>query len=741
MPARGAALLLTAVLLLATGWVGSADAEIWIDPEPALSWQDTLACRLVVVAKYESHRDKELVLRVVEVLKGKADPAQPLTVKLEHLYSIETRPVGWEAFRKAEDDGIPRLCYKQQIINPGDLVPMPVRSDSRQPAIYFFRDAAKPTLRVSGQVQSPYFQKGWQQALDGKPMELLFRLSQHVNSELAREALEELGKSRDPACLDQLFEWNMNPAPEGTVAVFEPVTWLARLGDHEGDIYDRALTPLSSAAPGRNEYRFAMLGLLTAIANKLRAWDDLPRLLNGKYPPSIRQAALAGLRRIPKREAAQLALDSLSVPELADHAAWAVIQQLLGDDDYRFGKYRGLGDDIWLMDAIRAALRDDGVPESAKKIIRGHLSHRLAPPEPLDLEAYRRNVLDPQDRTYHGWADGETANMHRRANELCDPRIVPILVEALDKNPRAAAHDSYALPEILSHYATICPRSLRKELEAREIPARLAAAPRHERNHKIRQMMEAVGLWAPDDRTVWQDEIKQCFDLAREVRSGKPEQLEALFAITDKLFTKQRGYAALPALLECDSPVARERFLAYINKAKEGRVSQWNRERYYGELTSIVYTLHPRQREMHGEIVVELLQAPSLRLRAAGVESLQSAWQCDFDFDPAALEAERTKKLADIEPLLERLATASEPQARVILLARAGVSVVGEPNESWLPTLVEAAGQAGNAAPHALRLIETIVVEERARKFAHFPPEQRQRALKAYLQDMGKLEK
>jgi hypothetical protein len=673
------------------------------------------------------------------VLQGKHDPKQPLAVRLEHLYSIETRPVGWEASRKKEDDGIPRLCYKQQLMNPGSLVPMPVRSDARQPAIYFFRDAERPALKVQGQVQAPDFLKGWQQALSGKPMDLLFRLTQHVDSELSREALEELGKSRDPACLDQLFEWTMNPPAEGTVAFFEPVTWLVRLGDHQGDIYDRALAPLASSAPGKNEYRFWMLGSLAAKIDDRRAWNDLPPLLSEKYEISVRQGALAGLQRIPKREAAQLALDLLIVSELADRAAGALIHQLQGDDDYRFGTYRGLGDDDWLLDAIRAALKDDRVPESAKKLIGGHLSHRLTPPEPLDLEVYRRNLLDPQDRTYHGWADGETANMHRRAKELCDPLIVPILVEALDTNPHAAGHHSYALPEVLCHYATICPRTVRKELEGRKLPARLAVTPFGERNHKVREVMELAGIWMPESR-VHAPEIDQCFELSQEVRGGKTEQLEELLAITDKLFARRQGFAAFPSLLECGSPVARERFLAYVHKAKEkGRISQWTRDRHHDELTSILYALHPNHREMHREIVVELLQSKSLSIRQAGAEALLSAWQCDFDFDPLDLEAVRTKKLAEIEPVLAKIASASEPQARVILLARAGVVVVGEPNESWLPTLVEAAGHAGNAAPHALRLVETIVGQKRAREFQHFPPEQRKRALRAYLQDMGKL--
>ena len=737
MSARHHACLWTVVLPLWMACVTSASGELWLDPAPPLTWADTLACPLVVVAQYESHEDDLLVLNVMEVLRGKHDPAQPLVVRLEHLYSIETRPVGWEADPKKGDDGTPRLCYKQQLHNPGSLVPMALRSDARQPAIYFFRDAERPALKVRGQVHSPHFVKGWEQALSGKPMDLLFRLTQPVSSELSREALEELGKSRDPACLDQLFEWIVTPPPEGTVAAFAPVTWLARLGDHQGDIYGRALAPLASSAPGKNEYRFWALGSLAAKADKDRAGNDLPPLLSESYGISVRRGALAGLGRVPQREAAQLALDSLIVPELADGAAWVVIHQLQGDDDYRLGKYRGLGDDEWLLDAIRAALKDDRVSESAKDGIHGHLSSRLTPPEPLDLETYRRNVLDPQDRTYHGWADGATAEMHRRAKELCDPSIIPILVEALDVNPRAAAHRSYALPEVLCHYATICPRTVRKELEERKLPARLAPTPFGERNYKVREVMEMAGIWMPEGRR-YVPEIDQCFELAQKVRGGNSEQLESLFAIADTLFARRQGYEAFPSLLECGSPAARERFLAYIDKAKEGSVSQWTHERHYFELTSILYELHPNHRETHREIVVELLQSESVSLRRAGAEALWSAWQCDFDFDPLDLEAERTRKLAEIKPVLAQIASASEPQARVILLARAGFVVAGEPNESWLPTLVEAAGDAGHAAPHALRLVETIVGEKRARMFQHFPPPQRQRALRAYLQDMGK---
>ncbi len=744
MIARAAATSFVALLFSLSNLTAPAHAELWLDPEPALTWQDMLACPLAVVAKYESHKDNELVLRVVDVLKGKPDPAQPLIVKLEHLYSIETRKTGWEALgdRKAEDDGIPRLCYKTQIVNPGDLVPMPVRSDARQPAIYFFRDATRPVLRVSGQVQSPHFQKDWQQALDGKPMDLLFRLTQQVSSDLAREALEELGKSRDPQCLDQLFECVLNRLPDADLRGFDPTPLLVRLGDQGGDIYGRAAKLITSAAPGQNEYRFGSLALIMAITDPDQAWLDLSRLAKESDAVAVKKGVLSGIGRIARRDAAQLALESLREPDLAQTAYYAVLGLLQGESHYRYPRFPGFAthsDQKWLRDEFAKAGGDERVPERTRKDIGTVLAYLPGRHIQADLPALRTLLLNKDSAIYRGQIERESENVLRQATEACDPAVIPIVVEALHSVPGAAGNHSYSLAELAFHYATICPRALRRELEARDIPARLAAASRFEQNHKIRETMEAVGIWMPDHRTLAQGEIEQCFELAKEVRNGKPEQLETLFIVTDKLFTKQQGYTAIGALLECDSPVAKQRFLAYIDKAKEGRVGRLTGERYYGQLTSILYTLHPSHRDMHREIVVELLQSKSLSMRKAGAESLLSAWQCDFDFDPVDLEAGRTRRLAEIEPVLAQIASASEQQARVILLARAGVAVVGEPNESWLPALVEAVGQPGNAAPHALRLVETIVGEERARKFAHFPPEQRKRALRAYLQDMGKL--
>ena len=741
MSARHHACLWTVVLPLWMACITSASGELWLDPTPPLTWEDTLACPLVVVAQYESHEDDLLVLNVMEVLRGKHDPAQPLVVRLEHLYSIETRPVGWEADPKKGDDGTPRLCYKQQLRNPGSLVPMALRSDARQPAIYFFRDAERPVLKVRGQVHSPHFVKGWEQALSGKPMDLLFRLTQPVSSELSREALEELGKSRDPACLDQLFEWVLNRLPEPDLRGFDAAPLLARLGDQGGDVYDRAVKLIESTALGENEYRFGSLATIMAVVDRDRSWVDLSKLAKESDSVDVKKGALAGIGRLARRDAVELVLECLRDPELAQAAYWAIHGFIYGRSPDEYPRYSGIveeKDRQWFLDELAKAGGDDRVPAKTRQDIQAYFTHFPRGPIKADLTALRTLLMNREADIYRGRIDRDSNRILRLAKEACDPAVVPIVAEALQSVPGASGNQSYSLPELASYYATICPRALRRELEERKLPARLAAAPFGQRNYKLREVMELAGLWMPEGR-VHTPAINECFRLAQEVRGGKTEQLEELLAITDRLFAQRQGYAALASLLNSGAPAARERFLAYIDKAKEESVSQWSHERHYFELTSILYELHPNHRETHREIVVELLQSESVSLRRAGAEALWSAWQCDFDFDPLDLEAERTRKLAEIKPVLAQIASASEPQARVILLARAGFVVAGEPNESWLPTLVEAAGDAGHAAPHALRLVETIVGEKRARMFQHFAPPQRQRALRAYLQDMGKL--
>ena len=171
----------------------------------------------------------DVSLKVIDVLKGTAQRGQLLTAKLEHLYTVEASHVGWDALVKRDmpPDGVPKLCYKQQLMNPGDLVPLPLLEDGANQRFTFFPARLHRRLKKLGQIQSVQQQLGWQQALDGRPINLLFRLTQGINTDLARDALEELGKTGDPACLDQLFAWLVNPDLRQQFRAFQSTPILA----------------------------------------------------------------------------------------------------------------------------------------------------------------------------------------------------------------------------------------------------------------------------------------------------------------------------------------------------------------------------------------------------------------------------------------------------------------------------------------------------------------------------------
>ena len=189
-----------------------ARAELYIDPEPPMSYAEMQQCELVFVGHYEGHALNSLSLKVQEVLHGGVKADSVVVVKLEHNYCLETRPA--DGFRKHPEDGIPRLCYKQQLINPGDLEPVQVTPDAREPSLYFLPKASRPALVRRLQVQPVDLFWGWRDVLAGKPAPLGFRLMQSNDDLLAREALEELAVSRDADVLALVFERLCNAGSE-----------------------------------------------------------------------------------------------------------------------------------------------------------------------------------------------------------------------------------------------------------------------------------------------------------------------------------------------------------------------------------------------------------------------------------------------------------------------------------------------------------------------------------------------
>jgi len=207
-----------------------------------MRWDKMLAAELVVVAKYEKHEGKSLSLRVDSVLKGKnVKPGDVITVALAGKYSVEDKLRLWGEVGP-EQPGGPWLCYLKQIMNPGDLVPVNIIPDIRQPEVYFLPSETAPELSMPGQVQAAVLADGWRQAVQGKPMDLLFRLVQQVNPHLHDEAMEELAWTRDPKVLSALIGWAIDPPPEGTwqhgACMMIPAEGiLEAVGDHEGDVY------------------------------------------------------------------------------------------------------------------------------------------------------------------------------------------------------------------------------------------------------------------------------------------------------------------------------------------------------------------------------------------------------------------------------------------------------------------------------------------------------------------------
>ncbi len=72
--------LVSAVLLLLALAAPARAARI-IDEEPAMTWGDLLACKLVVVGKYASHKAGVLSLKVQRILKTPSAPGEAAPVK------------------------------------------------------------------------------------------------------------------------------------------------------------------------------------------------------------------------------------------------------------------------------------------------------------------------------------------------------------------------------------------------------------------------------------------------------------------------------------------------------------------------------------------------------------------------------------------------------------------------------------------------------------------------------------
>src|SRR5205823_6142180 len=128
----------------------------------------------------------------------------------------------------------------------------------------------------------PEWRDGWKQALTGQRSSLPFRLTLDPKSELYKEALAELFRTRDAAGIARLLTalgeaYNQAPVAERI---------LRALGDRRGDLYEPALKLLKGLKieSGPEEWLAARLARLLARADSKRAHGDFVALLKRGSP-------------------------------------------------------------------------------------------------------------------------------------------------------------------------------------------------------------------------------------------------------------------------------------------------------------------------------------------------------------------------------------------------------------------------------------------------------------------------
>ncbi|MEM7013536.1 MAG: hypothetical protein AAF585_18845, partial [Verrucomicrobiota bacterium] len=350
-----------------SAWIPAClGAAIISDPEPTMNWEELRDSELVFVAVYKSHQGEPdfdydrghqgqtAKLEIVRSLKGELADGDTLTLPLENWYNLQTKQVGsWFMRDDAKDDGIPRLCYMHQPINPGGLTPNVIIPDLREPHLFFVRNASDPKLRQLGQVRTLRLEAGWNSLVNGQEPSQEFLIIQQVNHTIHLEALQRLERKRDPMLLDQLFAsipwlsdqpgaWGFGPSYQA----FE------KIGDVDGDVYNRALVELAKylqvspysrflgnesdpdirvkAIEERNAQQAAeSLTIILAQANSKRAVEDAQRWLDSESATQRHWAAKI-LGSAMTRDAMRYALDLCQEPETAAYGLSAV-KNLMSD--------------------------------------------------------------------------------------------------------------------------------------------------------------------------------------------------------------------------------------------------------------------------------------------------------------------------------------------------------------------------------------------------------------------------
>ena len=309
---------------------------------PSMTWDDLLACKLVVVGRYDSHKAGNMSIKVERVLRSPANEVvkvgDVIEVSLEHWWTVETGPVGFNAMEQdAKGDGKPRLCYKGQLMSPGPLVPKPVL-EKEQSGIFFF-PGRQAVLKRWLQLQPLAQAEGWQQALDGKPIDLSFRLVQTLNQKMHGDAIDELKTSRDQRIMAELIDTMANGPgwDQPSSALFhgtDPLYLLIAMGDKKGDLYDAIRARIKPTLKRQPPWPAYFLADILAQVDPARAVHEFRGWIKNPPAPEYKRMAVTALGWAGTEESLNLAMDMISDSETAEIAILSVRIQIGGGISY-----------------------------------------------------------------------------------------------------------------------------------------------------------------------------------------------------------------------------------------------------------------------------------------------------------------------------------------------------------------------------------------------------------------------
>ena len=767
-----------------------------LDPKPPMRWDDLVACELVVVARYNSHAEGVLTLRVERVLKGEATAGEPITAHLEHRYSIETSPP-----LSNKPDGVPRLCYKQQIMTPGPLMPMPVGPDVRESAIYFFPDAHRPALGRRGQVRYGLFAEGWRQVLHGRSADAAFLVMQTADPQRSWDATDKLARTRDAPVLDRLVRWTINEPLQRhrdeflglmTNEVMSAAAILKRIGDQGGDVYGPLIRWVRAGAEGGSPRFESRLGRLIGTLDPDRALDDGADLL-AHGTTTQRRIAVRALSRIPRKEAVRLLVPQLGRPDVAKQAVYA-LPPVRGPTALARFTRRLLG----------GALRSPDVDEAVKKMVRKRMFDLWPPTPDVTVAEARRVLLAPGVPTHPGTEAEAVLDEIRRS---ADPRFLPLLVQVL--RDRSRVRESPAFERAARTYAELFTGAFREELQRqgvsldtgttadgtdvladRRLRVYLHVPPTMDQLHGMRGnpawnvwlawirvhglpqtlrtalaerlrrsldesygpdtgYLEALLLAAPETgrpllaaalkRRDKYRTFRRADVLALAIREGRKDLLDELIALERRIVPGGDfdAHGTAKSLLACGHPQAKRVFMGLLRAARKTQESaHFNRpmlDPHYAMLLDIL------KRYDRGAYLREVLDLAASRLYAERLEAMDALRE--FAYSPWMAAPRMERWLARLRPVVERLASLPPVEGSVFMLRRSGVPLKGSPGKAWLPALVQAAARsdAGDDADadRALRLVEHISGQRGALAIIRFRPDRRPEILRRWLAHRG----